>query len=296
MRYLVTGSHGFIGSNLVRRLRNRGDEVVCVDVKINYPIHEAFEDDLVLDEIDFVYHLACMNQMSAVLHPFGNILANAEGTRIVAEFCGKNNIPMIYTSTASVYGQATQIPTPVEAQMRPRTDYAITKLAGEYFVKNHAKSYVILRLSNVYGPGQTSENPYCGVVGKFIEAALDDKPLNVFGTGSQTRDFTYVDDVLDCLLDERLMLGKTLNVSRGIETSVLELASAVSEGTGRKLKLNYLTERPIDGIHSRVLKSDYPCNTDLSEGIEKTVEWFRESSRKTSTGRAAQNRSTAISR
>lgn len=278
MRVLVTGSEGFIGKNLVAALERRGDEVIGLDAKTNFHVGGT-----TLGSKDYgveaIYHLACCNQMQAVDDPIENWLTNAHGTREIAYWAKKSGAKLIYTSTASVYGQQSLLPIKRTAYVNPMSDYAVAKLAGEHFVKNSGCDYTILRLSNVYGPYQTTDNPYCGVIGRFIEAAIEDKPLTVIGDGKQSRDFTYVDDVVDVLLkvahEEERPYRSVYNVSHGEDVSINKLVSTLQRLLETPLTIDVdAPERPVDTIKHRVLRSDFKCPTTLSEGLTRTLEWF----------------------
>ena len=255
VRVLVTGSHGFIGSQLVKALKQRGDDVLELDIKAPQPWDVTI--DLVYGSWDEVYHLACVNQEVA---QNSNMFNLAVGARFV------------YTSTASVYGDQRVQPISIDSYTAPKSDYAIAKRAGEQFVMNSGADYTIFRLSNVYGPGQSTENPYCGVVAKFLEAARAGKPLQIIGDGSQTRDFTYVEDILPHLMNPELK--GVLNCSHGVETSLNELITPISEAIGLGLDYEYVSERPVDGIQRRCLISDVDCPTGLPEGLQRTLEWI----------------------
>lgn len=284
MRVLVTGSEGFIGKNLCHALKREGHEVEEWDVKAapyldvtNFDPYRYFNRD-----IDVIYHLACINQMQATKHPEANLYVNSLATQNLANLAAKIRAKFIYTSTASVYGNATQIPTPVSAKLAPLTDYAVAKLAGEFFVQNSGADYTILRLSNVYGPHQTLDNPYCGVIGRFITQALAGEQMTVIGDGMQTRDFSYVDDVVEHIYRAGLpewycspTSGQILNVSSGVETSVTRLAKYINWETGASYELG-TNKRPIDGVQRRLLKPDLVCSTPLQVGIFKTIQWFKE--------------------
>jgi UDP-glucose 4-epimerase len=180
----------------------------------------------------------------------------------------------VYTSTASVYGNSMMLPIPSHYPPTPKSDYAVAKLAGEHFVLNSGADFTVFRLSNVYGPGQTTQNPYCGVVAKFFEAAMAGKPLQIIGDGSQTRDFTYVGDILPHLINPDLK--GVLNCSNGTETSVEGLATGICDLLGRGLYRQGVPERPVDGIQRRCLVSDVNCPTDLKTGLQKTYDWLRD--------------------
>jgi UDP-glucose 4-epimerase len=273
MRVLVTGSHGFIGSQLVLALKERGDEVICLDPKDGSSLFMVGR--AVKGNIDEVYHLACVNQEQAEHLPLGNLEVNALGAKLMSQFAREEGARFVYTSTASVYGNTPKQPLSVWDEVQPKSDYAVAKLAGEHFVFNSGADYTVFRLSNVYGPGQTTENPYCGVVAKFFEAAIDGKPLQIIGDGSQTRDFTYVEDILPHLMNPELK--GLLNCSHGVETSVKDLMRGICELKPRGyhgVLMENVPERPVDGIQRRCLISDVTCPTDLKTGLQKTYDWI----------------------
>lgn len=269
---LVTGSHGFIGSRLVKALKERGDEVVESDSKTGT---DLFQWNVIeAGPYDEIYHLACVNQELADFFPAENLKVNAMAAKLLSGLAAEQRARFVYTSTASVYGNAKQIPTPVDSHLQPKTDYAVAKLAGEHFVKSSGADYTIFRLSNVYGPGQSTDNPYCGVVAKFMEGIEAGETLKIFGDGAQTRDFTYVGDVVKVLMNPEHK--GLLNVSHGDETSVLALAEKLGVLMGKKVHFQFTDERPVDGIRRRVLISDAECPTDLKTGLLQTLKWFYE--------------------
>lgn len=284
MKCLVTGSEGFIGRNLCERLLADGHQLWRIDPKLESDVLDVFE----VDGMDVVFHLACINQMEATKSPHLNIDVNAFGAKIMAERAARAGVRFIYTSTASVYGNASRIPTPEWAELSPLTDYAVAKLAGEHFVRNSGADYTIFRLSNVYGPHQTLENPYCGVIGRFFEQARLGLPLEIVGDGSQTRDFTYVGDVVDALVKAGIekpggLRDRTLNLSYGDETPIIRVAMQVMETCGVALPLLPIDPRPIDGVSRRCLDNresharNVVCRTSLKKGLKQTHSWFNES-------------------
>jgi len=275
MRILVTGSEGFIGKHLVRRLRGEGHKVHEWDTKPDSYGDLFYQSAHWQPTFDVIYHLACVNQQKAEFVPNENLDTNALGARTMARMAEEHGAKLVYTSTASVYGNNAFIPTAVNDPRDPLTDYAVAKLAGEHYVRNHCSNYSILRLSNVYGPGQTTDNPYCGVIGQFFDAAMAGKPLKIYGDGRQTRDYTYIDDVIEVLHDEicNLNQNQTLNVSHGDETPVIELAEWFNREFG--VETEHVAPRSVDGITRRCLLSDFDCPTTLNVGLHKTLEWFK---------------------
>jgi len=278
VKVVVTGSEGFIGRNLCKRLEAAGDEVYGMDTKSGTDMFGSFP------RCDVIYHLACVNQEEAVIKPAANLKVNIEGARYAAMQAKYYGAHLVYTSTASVYGQSQHIATPVDAEINPKTDYAIAKLAGEHFVKTSGCNYSIVRLSNVYGPFQTTDNPYCGVIGKFITQALEGSPITVIGDGHQTRDYTYVDDVINILLGPLSMDNRTENISRGAEVSVNDLVTVLQDVLTQKLEVVNIPERVIDGISRRKLITNYRCPTNLYDGLSKTVEWYKQNGTPGKTG------------
>jgi UDP-glucose 4-epimerase len=290
MRVLVTGSHGFIGSQLVLALKERGDTVfecdfdrmdedhgpLYFDDALNWPKSYFFRNPKNKDEyLDEIYHLACVNQEAAVYDNERNLRVNALAAQKWAGIARDFGARFVYTSTASVYGNSDYIPTPSYRRENPKSDYAVAKLAGEHFVLNSGADFTIFRLSNVYGPGQTTDNPYCGVVAKFFESKMTENTFRTIGDGSQTRDFTYVEDILPHLMNPELK--GVLNCSHGKEISVNEVAASISvvvDGLGPRPTYIHLPERPVDGIQRRCLISDVTCPTDLQTGLQKTYDWI----------------------
>lgn len=279
MKCLVTGSEGFIGRNLVERLEKEGHEVVGFDVK-----SEKAGEQIAYDRHpgDVIFHLACTNQTRASEGRKGaweNVANNIWLTRNLANYAAETGMKFIYTSTASVYGNAAVIPTPSKANLAPLTDYAVAKLAGEHYTQISGADWTIVRLSNVYGPHQTLENPYCGVIGRFMEQARAREPLTVIGDGSQTRDFTFVDDVVNRLLqiaDPRLKYSfnrKVFNLSHGQETSIAALAHLIARQYDVYARFDH-PERAIDSVKRRCLIPDIGCHTSLKTGLFLTKRWF----------------------
>lgn len=263
--YIVTGSEGFIGKNLCEKLLERGDTVSGYDTKIKKDLFGV--TPYVLKEADAIFHLACINQEVAEVKKRENVVVNAYAAQFLADLARDAGIPLVYTSTASVYGNAKLIPTPVGAALAPQTSYAAAKALGETFVRHSGCIYKIFRLSNVYGPHQTPDNPYCGVIGKFIENWLNGEPLKVISPGYQTRDFTYVGDVVNALISHAVPWNGTFNLGTGVETSVVELAEKISG------VYDFAEPRSVDTINRRCLVSSFSLPTSLDEGLKLTLEW-----------------------
>jgi nucleoside-diphosphate-sugar epimerase len=246
MRVIVTGGAGFIGSNLVRSLIARGDQVVVVDNLATTCSLRLIED--VADRIEFVhgdvrlaedlerigsgpvdrvYHLAASfaNELS-MEYPTIDMRSNIEGTLNVLALAKRVGCGLfVYSGSSSSYGDA-PVPFEEDGPTRPYTPYAISKHVGEAYVRSSGLAHVILRLFNVYGPGDPPGR-YRNAVPNMMQA-LDrpDGRIRIFGQEA-TRDFTYVDDVVRVLLDAPRLSGQIVNVGTGRETPVVELAREI---------------------------------------------------------------------
>lgn len=296
MNILVTGGAGFIGRHLTKALVERGHAVCILDDfsaaspdSLDVQIYRGSVVDAELLSallskrgISHVFHLATRNITVSETDPVRSFAVNAGGTALLlkqAALCDVQHV--VYTSTCSVYGS--MMPAIEDQHPAPRSTYSIAKLAGERCCEVSPVLSTVLRLSNVYGPGQTDiGNPYCGVIGHFMRAALENKRAIVYGNGSATRDYTYVDDVVRAMLAvlDRPTAG-TFNVSTGIETSTSSLLLATTLATGRMLAGTYEPLRSID-IPRRVVDSQkfrstfgWEPSVSLATGLAKTWDWWR---------------------
>jgi nucleoside-diphosphate-sugar epimerase len=301
MRVLVTGGAGFIGGNLVRALVARGDEVVVLDNLATYHSLAALEgvaDDVVFVHgdvrcaedlvrcgrapFDRVYHLAASfaNQLS-VEHPLLDARTNVDGTRNVVAFarevgCGL----LVYAGTSSSYGDA-PVPTDEEMPSRPQTPYARNKLEGERCVQSSGLPYAVLRMFNVYGPGDPPGRYRNAIPNMMRTLDRDGARLSVFGADS-TRDFTYVADVVRLLLDAERAAGQTVNVGTGVETPIVALAREILRLfrlAGDRLAIE--PRRDWDGATRRCASTaslerlfGYRPAMPLPHGLRETARWL----------------------
>jgi len=304
---LVTGGAGFIGSQLLLGLLPLSRKITVIDdcstgrrdlvptsdnvtfIEASYIKEELL--DGVLPEVTHIYHLACRNLVMSVQQTDEDFRVNLYGGYLLLkkarERCSRLQ-RFVYTSTASVYGNAQHLPTP-EHYYQTTIPYAASKLSMEHycqvFVHMHQLPVTVLRLSNVYGPGQLTSNPYCGVVAKFFEAARNGQPFRIYGDGTQTRDYTYVEDAIAALLAAGThpdAVGHVFNIGTGVETSVNALAYMVADSCGIAHPIfDYQPKRPVDVVYRRCLDPTaarnilgWSAKTNLREGLLKTRRWM----------------------
>ena len=302
-RVLVTGGAGFVGSNLASRLVDIGAHVVVLDnfftgYKENLAglpvelVEGDVEDSLLVrrlvSSVEYVFHLAVRNIIVSTKEPVKDFTTNVGGTINVLEAClvEKSHIKrLVYTSSVSVYGNARYLPVNEDDPKIILNPYAAGKLSAENYCMAYFETYglpvSIVRYSNVYGPKQRPENPYCGVVSKFVSNALAGTPLRIYGDGEQTRDFTYVDDAVEATTRAALVSpGLVFNVGSGVETSINTLARLIIEETGSQCAIEYVDKRDIDDVRRRVVNIELARHflrwspmVSLRKGIKRTVEW-----------------------
>jgi UDP-glucose 4-epimerase len=307
-RILVTGGAGFVGSNLVKALVEKyGADVHVIDdlftgsldnlKEIDYEfIHGSIEDDKLVEKavngMDIVFHLASRNIILSNTNPREDLNVNVKGSFNVFEACKKHCVArVVYTSTSSVYGEPETMPLREDDQKSFLNFYSASKYSAEVYAKTFFEVFhlpvTIIRYSNVYGPHQSPENPYCGVIGKFIAAALANKPLKIYGNGSQTRDYTYVDDAVSATIAAAIhpeAVGDDYNIGTGCETSVNQLAHSILKITGSSSTIEHVNNRDIDNISRRSININKAINDlryqprySIAEGLKKTVNWFKKS-------------------
>ena len=304
---VITGGAGFIGSNLVGVLLEEGHEVIVIDNlstgKVeniaNLQDNEHFKfvkgsiTDLsllkqVFEDAESVFHQAAIPSVQrSVENPQATNEANVNGTLnvlIAARDCGVKKV--VYASSSSVYGDTPTLPKREDMEPNPKSPYAVSKLAGEFYCRVFSEVYGLktacLRYFNVYGPKQDPSSEYAAVIPRFITRVLNNQPPIIYGDGTQTRDFTFVKDVAhaNILAMEQNVEG-VLNIACGEQISVNELATILMELVGVRLDVVYDEPRPGDikdslaDISLAKGKLKYEPEFTLTKGLEETIRWFQ---------------------
>ncbi len=306
MDALVTGGAGFIGSNLVRALVAAGGSVRVLDDfstgskenlggldEVELLVGDVRDSEAVREAVqgaEVVHHLAALPSVArSVLDPVASHRVNAEGTLnvlVAARDAGVRRV--VYASSSSVYGDTPTLPKHEGMPVSPMSPYAASKLAGEAYCRAFARSYdletVSLRFFNVFGPRQDPGSEYSAVIPRFIGRMLAGEPPEVFGDGAQSRDFTYVDNVVEaCVLASGAgpeASGEAINVGCGERVSLVQLARTLGELLGTDLPPIFAAPRPGDVRHSQAAISKarellgYRPSVGLREGLERTVAWM----------------------
>ena len=305
-KVLVTGGAGFIGCNLVRRLIKEGAKVRVFDnfstgkrenlseVKTDI---EIFEGDLrnfalVLEatkNIEIIFHEAALpSVIRSVKAPNTTNEVNITGTLNLLEAARVNNVQKIlYASSSSIYGDSLILPKKENMIPNPLSPYAVSKIAGEHYMKVFQHLYgietVILRYFNVYGLYQDPTSEYSGVIAKFIAGFINNKPITVFGDGEQSRDFTYVDDVVESnvLAANASVSGEVFNVAGGNKYTLNQMIDILKSIFGKSdYKVIYTDPRPGDVKHSQAdvskIKKEFNFTVKVSfeKGLRKTIDWY----------------------
>ena len=305
--YLVTGGAGFIGSNIVHFLIKKGERVRVLDnfltgkkenlASIRDKI-ELIEGDIRNFEIclkatkgvDYVLHQAALPSVPrSVEDPLTTSEININGTLNILLASLKNKIKrVVYASSSSIYGDSPVLPKKEEMTPSPLSPYAITKLTGEYYCKVFYQIYgletVILRYFNVFGPCQDPTSQYAAVIPKFIRAMLKGERPIIYGDGEQSRDFTYVENVVMANIlsaTKKEASGKVFNIATQKRITINELVKEINNILNTNIKPEYASPRPGDIKHSladitaakKIL--GYNPKVQFREGLEKTVNWFK---------------------
>lgn len=305
-KVLVTGGAGFIGSNLAEYLVGKGFQVTILDnlstgkleniqhllEDVTFRKGDICDRETVLDcmsGIDYVFHQAALPSVPrSIKDPYTTNRVNIEGTLnllLAAKEAGVKRF--IYASSSSVYGNTEALPKIENMPVYPSSPYALTKYTGERYCQLFYELYgletVCLRYFNVFGPRQDPHSQYAAVIPKFINQIMKGGPITVYGDGSQTRDFTYVQNVIEAnylAVVSPEVPGEILNIAYGTRISVNDLAQFLLEEMGSNVRITYLEERKGEVKHSQasIEKAKniigYNPRIDVREGLRKTIEFL----------------------
>ena len=306
--YLVTGGAGFIGSHITERLVRDGHAVRVLDdfssgketnldsfrkdIEI---IHGDIRDADVVKRatkgVDIVFHEAALGSVPrSVMDPLTTHEVNMTGTLNVFLAARDSGVKrVVYASSSSVYGETPVLPKREDMTAQPLSPYALSKLVGEHyssvFKQIYAFEIVSLRYFNIFGPRQDPESQYAAVVPRFITALLNGKAPVVYGDGLQSRDFTYVDNVVNANLlasEAEGIAGRAFNVACGGRYTLLELLARLKEILGSDIEPVHEAARAGDvrdsqaSIEAAEQGFGYRVSVDFDEGVRRTVDWFRQ--------------------
>lgn len=302
--YLVTGGAGFIGSHLVKRLVRDGCQVRVVDnlatgqlCRLD-PVRAAIElieadlaDEAVarraVEGIDYVLHQAAVPSVQrSVNDPIGTHRANVTATLNLLESARRAGVRrLIYAASSSAYGDTEALPKREAMPADPLSPYALQKFAGERYCKIYRELYgletVSLRYFNVFGPGQDPRSEYSAVIPKFVAALLAGRPLTIYGDGEQSRDFTYIDNVVEAnllALKAPDAAGKVCNIGCGERITLNQLVALLEKQLGVQARIHHGPPKPGDVRHSLADISrakallGYQPKVTIEEGLRRTVE------------------------
>ncbi len=304
MKVLVTGGAGFIGSHIVEHFQDRAEvrvlDNLCSGFKRNLSGTRCnFIRGSILDRqlvrqavkgVDCIFHLAAMISVpESMQKPVECAETNTIGTLVVLEEAARAKVKkLVLSSSAAIYGDNPVVPKIETMLPEPKSPYAISKLDGEFYCRMFAAEgrlqTACLRYFNVFGPRQNPRSQYAAAVPIFIDRALKNEPITIFGDGEQTRDFIYVQDVVAAnvfFATQSPALG-VFNVARGQRLTINELAANICRLTGSRSKIKHAAERPGDVKHSladigKLRNAGFTPACDSESRLEATIRWLQNS-------------------
>jgi nucleoside-diphosphate-sugar epimerase len=306
VRYLVTGGAGFIGSNIVDELLRRGHQVTVLDdlstgkesnldaVRAKIEFRTGTITDLktirsCCTGMDYVVHLAARTSVpKSVQNPIETNFINVDGTLNVLVAARDEKVRrVVFAASSAAYGETPTLPKVEKMQAEPISPYGVTKYVGELYGQVFARVYgletVSIRYFNVFGPRQDPSSQYSGVLSRFMLAVLEDQQPVIFGDGEQSRDFTYVDNVVDETLracEATGASGKVFNGGTGARITLNEVIGLLAKIAGRKIEARYESPRTGDIRDSQADVSlarqilGYQPLVDFEDGLKRTWEWY----------------------
>jgi UDP-glucose 4-epimerase len=300
----LTGGAGFVGTNLAKALQSEGYEIVVVDdfstgLRSNLDgIDCETREVSIVDESELerafkgcshIYHLAARGSVPrSIKNPKATFEVNVNGTLNVLEVARKIGAQVAFSSSSSVYGSNLDLPKNEKMWMSPLTPYAASKLAGESLIQSYSSSYQVPAISyrffNIFGPWQRPDHDYAAVIPKWIWKLLQSEEIEIFGDGEHSRDFTYIDTVVDILIrgmKEEISHPSPVNLALGSRITLNQVVSILKKDFPN-LKVKYLTERNGDVRSSQndptLLRNLFPDikSINFEDAITSTIEWYRQ--------------------
>jgi len=310
-KYLITGGAGFIGSSIAEHLIKEGHFIRVLDnffsgkeenldfakglgkdkfELIRGDITNAADCDKACQGIDYVLHQAALRSVPKSLQdPFSYNKVNIDGILTVLQACAKHKVKrLVFASSSSIYGNTDQFPEKEEHLPLLISPYALSKLTGEYYCRIYSEFFevetVCLRYFNVFGPKQALDDEYAVVIPKFIHCILNNEQPPIFGNGMQSRDFTYIENVISANILSATTPGikhEVFNVALGQENTVLELVASLNRIMDKNIQSKFLPIRAGDvfktsaDISKITQKINYKPLVNFEDGLKLTVEYFR---------------------
>ncbi|MBB5887679.1 NAD-dependent epimerase/dehydratase family protein [Lactovum miscens] len=306
-KILVTGGAGFIGSSLTNKLLVNNEVIVVDDLSMgNFSnlvestnltkIEGSVTDKTLLEEIfikynfDYIFHLAAVASVAdSVARPFETHLVNFDSTMTILELLRNNNNKtlkrLVFSSSAAVYGDDPILPKSEMSSIKPLTPYAIDKFASERMVSIYNNLYGVptsaTRFFNVYGPKQNPKSPYSGFISILVDCFKKNKKITIFGNGEQSRDFVYIDDVVQALIllaTSEQAQGEVYNVGTGKQVTLNELLGIFQDISGKNIEIVYAALREGDIIHSvsdigKIVNIGFENKFDFKSGLAKYLKY-----------------------
>jgi UDP-glucose 4-epimerase len=308
-KYLITGIAGFIGSSLARAVLAQGDEVRGIDnlstgkrenlaeilKRIDFREADLLDMSAVQSAcqgVDYIFHEGAIPSVpKSVLDPLGSNRANVDATVNVLVAARDAKVKrVVYAASSSAYGDTPTLPKHEDMKPNPISPYAVAKLASEHYMASFYRCYgletVCLRYFNIFGPRQDPTSPYSGVLAKFITQMLNGEQPTIHGDGEQSRDFTFIDNVVEanllaCKRPAEEVAGKVFNVATGQRIDLNETFKLLKKITGFKGEVKHGEDRAGDVKHSLADLSQaekhlgYKPKVNFEEGLRRTVDWYR---------------------
>lgn len=306
-KYLVTGGAGFIGANIVRQLIDNGEKVKVLDnfntgkrENINELMNEIefMEGDVTnnqtvieaVKDVDVIFHQGAIPSVpKSIIDPMKTNYANINGTLRLLQAAAQANVKrFIYAASSSAYGFNETLPKQEDMPGRPMSPYAVSKYAGELYCKVFHHLYgletISLRYFNVFGPHQDPNSRYAAVIPAFIKSILNNESPVIYGDGTQSRDFTYIDNVVAANLlaaNAPKLQGEVINIGNGSQIALNELVMYINNILGKDIPVAYTAERQGDVKHSLADISlaekliGYRPSTSFHEGLKHTIHWLK---------------------